>query len=153
MQVPILYPHPPYSTMNFLIASGSQNQIEVVEAHFVHKDIQIPTDTTIATYPIITAQEAFDELKSGKGYIAAFNRPDTNILINNDKAYLLSSTYLWSHVLNPNSSWSVLTGFAMYSEAPASRHFSRSPFIAFAVRAMIGRRRNSTFCRMTCIVS
>ena len=31
--------------------------------------------------------------------------------------------------------------------------FSRSPFIALAVRAMIGSRRNEGFCRITCMVS
>src|SRR5205814_1007723 len=31
------------------------------------------------------------------------------------------------------------TGFGRYSVAPASRHFSRSPFIALAVRATISR--------------
>src|SRR5216683_259378 len=51
------------------------------------------------------------------------------------------------------SSCSVLTGLAKYSDAPASRHFSRSPFIAFAVSAMIGKRRSADFWRITCIVS
>src|SRR5258708_37772979 len=50
------------------------------------------------------------------------------------------------------SSCSVFTGFARYSDAPASRHFSRSPFMALAVRAMIGKRRNDAFCRMTWMV-
>src|SRR3984893_13967166 len=59
----------------------------------------------------------------------------------------------WSHIRSADSNCSVFTGFARYSEAPASRHFSRSPFMAFAVRAMIGRRRNAGFCLMTCMVS
>src|SRR6202140_447147 len=62
-------------------------------------------------------------------------------------------TYLCSHIRNAESSCSVLTGLPRYSEAPASRHFSRSPFIAFAVSAMIGNRRNDGFCRMTCMVA
>ena len=33
----------------------------------------------------------------------------------------------------------MFTGFARYSEAPASKHFSRSPFMALAVKAMIGK--------------
>src|ERR1700733_6577708 len=52
-----------------------------------------------------------------------------------------------------DSSCSVFTGLARYSDAPASRHFSRSPFIAFAVNAIIGKRRNAGFCRITCMVS
>ena len=41
----------------------------------------------------------------------------------------------------PTSSCSVLTGLARYSDAPASRHRSRSPFMALAVSAMMGKRR------------
>ena len=54
---------------------------------------------------------------------------------------------------NAESSCSVLTGLAKYSDAPASRHFSRSPFIAFAVSAMIGSLRKEAFCRITCMVA
>src|SRR6202021_931284 len=61
--------------------------------------------------------------------------------------------YLCSPIRSAESNCSVLTGLAKYSDAPASRHFSRSPFIALAVRAMMGRRRNIGFCRMTCMVS
>src|SRR6185437_7272974 len=68
-----------------------------------------------------------------------------------DKQHVFA--YLCSHIRNADSNWSVLTGFARYSEAPASRHFSRSPFMALAVSAMMGRRRNDGFWRMTCIVS
>ena len=35
------------------------------------------------------------------------------------------------------------TGLEMYSDAPAARHVSRSPFIAFAVSAMIGSVANA----------
>src|SRR5947209_3864584 len=61
--------------------------------------------------------------------------------------------YLCSHMRSADSNCSVLTGLARYSEAPASRHFSRSPFMALAVRAMMGSRRNDGFCLITCIVS
>ena len=50
-----------------------------------------------------------------------------------------------SHIRSDESNCSVLTGLARYSDAPASRHFSRSPFMAFAVRAMMGKRWNDTF--------
>ena len=62
-------------------------------------------------------------------------------------------THRCSHIRNAERSCSVLTGFAKYSEAPASRHFSRSPFIAFAVRAMMGSLRNAAFWRITCMVA
>jgi len=64
-----------------------------------------------------------------------------------------TDAHRWSHIRSADNNCSVFTGFARYSEAPASKHFSRSPFIAFAVRAMMGNRRNDEFCRMTCIVA
>src|SRR5215467_124875 len=63
-----------------------------------------------------------------------------------------SLAYRCSHIRSADRSCSVFTGLARYSEAPASRHFSRSPFIALAVSAMIGSRRNAGFSRITCIV-
>src|SRR5947209_20116417 len=58
-----------------------------------------------------------------------------------------------SQFLSSDSNSSVSTGLAMYSLAPASIHFSRSPFIAFAVRATIGSSLKLCFCRMDLIVS
>ena len=45
------------------------------------------------------------------------------------------------------------TRVAVYSEAPASMHFSRSPFIALAVTAMIGKCRNGAISRIARMVS
>ena len=75
---PIFYPHPPYSTMSFWVASG-QNSAEVTQAFFTHKDIDL-SDAT-ATYAIKTPAQAFKELKDGRAYIAAHNGSDNNILI------------------------------------------------------------------------
>lgn len=75
---PIFYPHPPYSTMNFWVASGP-NSARVTQAFFTHKDIDL-LDAT-ATYPIKTPAQAFAELKKGQAYIAAHNGNDNNILI------------------------------------------------------------------------
>src|SRR5581483_2304498 len=85
--------------------------------------------------------------------IALVHRNDEFVGLGDRRPHPCSRVYLCSHVRKPESSWSVLTGFAMYSEAPASRHFSRSPFMAFAVSAIIGSRRRCAFCRITCIVS
>ncbi|HZE86686.1 MAG TPA: hypothetical protein VE090_00625 [Methylomirabilota bacterium] len=85
LTLPILYPHPPYSTMSFWIAAGELNT-DVDAANFVHKNIIISDPGTEAIYPIKTPQEAFDELKSGDGYIATYNGTNTTILIN--KVYL-----------------------------------------------------------------
>lgn len=80
MSLPILYPHPPYSTMSFWIASSIYSS-GVMSAEFLHQTI----DTTAkeATYPIKTAQQAFDELKAGKAYIANYYAQDKQVLINN----------------------------------------------------------------------
>lgn len=87
MKLPIMYPQPPYSTMNFLIASGD-GDAEVVSAVYNHQNINLePADQEQpATYPIKTAEEAFEELKSGEAYIAAYGGGDDQILI--DKVYL-----------------------------------------------------------------
>ncbi len=84
MKMPILYPHPPFSTMNFLVASG-QNEADVVSAIFNHQSINLQPNQQ-ATYPIKTARQAYDELKNGKAYIAAYNGTSNQILIN--KVYL-----------------------------------------------------------------
>ena len=84
MQIPILYPNPPYSTMSFWVAAG-QLSPQVVAAEFAHKNIDTSA-AEAATYSIKTATEAFDELKEGKAYIASYTGPNTNIAIKN--AYL-----------------------------------------------------------------
>lgn len=75
IDLPIFYPHPPYSTMSLWVASGRFDS-EVVAANFVHKTITIPPDTQ-ATYSIKTPRIAFEELKAGKGYIAAYDTEKT----------------------------------------------------------------------------
>ncbi|HEX8932498.1 MAG TPA: hypothetical protein VF810_05045 [Patescibacteria group bacterium] len=80
MTTPILYPNPPYSTMNFWVAQGPESPT-VVAANFIHQNID--TSNPDATYSIKTAQEAFTELKNGKAYIASYYGTATNIAINN----------------------------------------------------------------------
>ncbi|HLD01995.1 MAG TPA: hypothetical protein VJC10_03920 [Patescibacteria group bacterium] len=67
--VPVVYPHPPFSTINVLLASGVRNPV-IVEAHYLHQEID--TSKKDATYPIISASQAFEELKTGKAYIASY---------------------------------------------------------------------------------
>lgn len=81
---PIVYPRPPYSTMSFWTASPNNNT-EVVSARFTHQSYSKPTDI-IATYPIKTAEEALEELKNGKGYIATYGGTGNNAQIT--KVYL-----------------------------------------------------------------
>jgi hypothetical protein len=80
-KLPILYPHPPYSTMNFLVASGI-NQLQVVSANFTHQTINLDQEQP-ATYPIKSADKAFSELTDGKAYIAANPTNDSQIFIKN----------------------------------------------------------------------
>lgn len=76
--------------MSFWVASG-ENEASVMAADFTHQTID-QTDTS-ATYPLITAQQALDNLKNGKGYVAAYYGNDPKILINNVYlAYYLGKT-------------------------------------------------------------
>ncbi len=81
MVMPILYPYPPYSTMSFWVATGQLGP-QVVAARFIHQSVNTAPETE-ATYPIKTPQEAFEELKNGKAYIAAYNGTNTEIAITN----------------------------------------------------------------------
>ncbi len=84
IKLPVFYPSPPYSTMSFWVASGQSNA-EIDAAEFIHREITIPTEN-IATYPIKTVSQAFEELKNGSAYIASYSGLDKEILIN--KVYL-----------------------------------------------------------------
>lgn len=82
LDLPILYPRPPYSTMNFFIASDAFGP-EIFAANFIHKNVKVDETTEAATYPIKTAQEAYDELISGKAYIASYAGSENEIKIHN----------------------------------------------------------------------
>ena len=66
--LPLFYPHPPFTNINDLVASGP-NSPQVVEAHFFHQDIDFENS---ATYPIATSGAAFASLKNGNAYIASY---------------------------------------------------------------------------------
>ncbi|MGI8420365.1 MAG: hypothetical protein ACR2LN_07045 [Candidatus Levyibacteriota bacterium] len=88
MSLPIMYPNTPASTMEFDVASGA-NQAQVMKANYYHEAVDLSSNSTpdkLATYPIKSAAQAFEELKSGKGYVASYNGTDNQILIN--KVYL-----------------------------------------------------------------
>ena len=65
--LPLYYPNPPNSTINFLIVG-----IGVIEANYTHQEIS----NAFTSYPLKTAREAFEELVQGKAFIAAF--PDND---------------------------------------------------------------------------
>jgi hypothetical protein len=73
--LPIYYEDPNSSNINVLLGSNGT----VLSANYIH---QVAT-ANFSTYPIKTVQQAFDELKQGKGYIATYYGGPTNIAINN----------------------------------------------------------------------
>lgn len=84
MDIPILYPHPPHSTMSFLIGSGDTGT-DIVSAIYNHQAINT-TPEKEATYPIKSPQEAYEELKAGNAYLASYEGTDEQIMI--EKVYI-----------------------------------------------------------------
>jgi hypothetical protein len=72
---PIMYSHPPYSLMHFLV--GGSNSGKILDASFAHQ--QISDEST--SYPIITVDAAYSILKKGKAYIASYYGDSTDITI------------------------------------------------------------------------
>ncbi len=73
----IYYPDYPYTPMNFLIMSRGNDINDVLEANVSHQEPILEkddpkTNEKIATYPIITAEEAYKELQEGKAYISNY---------------------------------------------------------------------------------
>ncbi len=66
---------------------------------------------------------------------------------------MLRSLQRCNHIWSAERSCPALWGFARYCEAPASRHFSRSSFIAPGVQATTGSRRGEALRRIDRIVS
>jgi hypothetical protein len=79
--LPIYYEKGILSNIDFLVGK-EKDILEVVDAHFFHKDIS----ETSSTYAIKTASEAFSELKNGKAYIA--NKPDNMVEFTIKKVFL-----------------------------------------------------------------
>lgn len=77
----VVYAHPPYSSMNFLIG-GNDYLGDIVQSSFIHQEVGKET----ATYPIKTATQAFDELQQGKAYVATYYGTDKTMPIR--KMYL-----------------------------------------------------------------
>lgn len=70
--LPLYYPHPPNSTMYFVL-TGNGFEGKIVEAKFHH----VESRNTSSTYPIKSANEALSELRTGQGYIASYGGSDT----------------------------------------------------------------------------
>lgn len=76
---PMYYPHPPQSIINAFVVSDQRDK-EITQAHFFHQEI---IDDSSTTYPIKTANEAFEQLKKGNAYIASYFGGDEKINITN----------------------------------------------------------------------
>lgn len=74
-KIPVVYPHPPQSTMHFLI--GGKESDEIVEGLFVH---QSASDET-TTYPLISPQKAYQMLKEKKAYVGSYFGTNPDIVI------------------------------------------------------------------------
>jgi len=73
--LPIYYENPNSSNINILVGSNHK----ILEANYIHQTVT----GDFSTYPLKTVQQAFADLKQGKGYIASYYGPSTNIVINN----------------------------------------------------------------------
>ncbi|HZJ18046.1 MAG TPA: hypothetical protein VFD45_00295, partial [Patescibacteria group bacterium] len=73
---PIFYSNPKTSPINTLI-TGGDNQPQISEASYFYQKITNESET----YPIKTAEQAFEELKEGRGYIASYPQNLTEISI------------------------------------------------------------------------
>lgn len=76
-ELPVFYPAHPNSSLYFLIMARSNDADDVLEANFFHQSIA----TDSATYSIKTSDEAFEDLKRGKGYISNYFGTERNIEI------------------------------------------------------------------------
>lgn len=80
-ELPIVYSLGSGSSMQLTVAGGNQKE-EVIDGRYFYQN---RTEES-ATYPIITSEKAYDELKKGNAFIASHEGTDTNIVIK--KVYL-----------------------------------------------------------------
>lgn len=84
-KTPVVYPNPPFSSLYFFVKNGP----EIVQGQFSQQTLKVPG----ATYPIKSAEQAFEELKSGKGFIAAYYGETKEIVLKDSYlAYYMSDT-------------------------------------------------------------
>lgn len=94
-KISLFTPNPSQSLIYALVASGPTSLPQLVEAQYYHRSVSGQK----ATYPIKSAKQAFDDLKNGKGYVAANPTGNTNITITDVSLgyYIgpISQDYLW----------------------------------------------------------
>lgn len=86
-RLPIVYEKPNESNINFIVTGGAFRS-DIVRGDYM---LQRPTGES-STYPIKTSEQAFEELKNGKAYIASSYGEGTDIKIKDVfLAYYISS--------------------------------------------------------------
>ena len=79
-EIPIVYPQSPNSSMRFLVGKLDSKNGVVLDANFAYQKI---LTEEASTYPIKTAEEAYEDLKKGQGKVIAYNGNEKNIKIKN----------------------------------------------------------------------
>lgn len=79
--IPIVYKKPDQTNIDVLVTGGNF-QPQILGANYIHHNI---SDIS-STYPILSSEDAFHELKKGNAYIASYHGVESNIVIT--KAYL-----------------------------------------------------------------
>lgn len=77
-KIPVVYEHPPYSSIHFLV--GGPQTSEILEGAFAHQSI---ITNEAATYPLRTVSEAYDLLKEHKAYVASYYGSSNQVSIKN----------------------------------------------------------------------
>lgn len=86
--LPIYYQKPDESNINVLVSAGNSSG-QVVSANYFNQTV---TDEN-STYPLKTIDQAFDDLKNGKAYLASYDGQDIDIKIKDVfLAYYMEST-------------------------------------------------------------
>jgi hypothetical protein len=92
-EIPIVYPQAKNSSMRLTVGAG-RFYGEILEASFSHQNILEES----STYPIKTAEEAFEELKNGNAFIASHSGDNTNVKIKEVYLALYSEGKLQKHL-------------------------------------------------------
>lgn len=86
-KLPIIYAHPPYSSMHFLV--GGDNSGEILDASFSHQIV----DKDNTAYPIISVTDAYNKLKNDQAYIASYFGDSNEVTIKDvSLAYYMDSS-------------------------------------------------------------
>jgi hypothetical protein len=81
-ELPVMAPHPNEANISFIVSSSSNINQKIIFGRFVRYSINY---TKYGTYPLKNTSTAWEELKSGKGFVAQAgdNSPQNTIMIRN----------------------------------------------------------------------